>query len=56
MFTPILSDGAAVKPVEAVMLEVIVFVVDGALQLLMWLRKQCRAFPERWADRPAAED
>ena len=56
MFTPILSDGAAVDPVEAVMLDVIVFVVDSALQLLMWLRKQCREIPERWADGPDAED
>ncbi len=37
------------------MLEVIVFVVDGALQLLMWLRKQCREIPERWADGPDTE-
>jgi hypothetical protein len=55
MFTSILSDGAAVDPVEAVMLEVIVFVVDSALQLLMWLREQCRDIPEQWADRPAEE-
>ncbi len=28
------------------MLEVIVFVVDSALQLLMWLREQCRDIPD----------
>ncbi len=38
------------------MLEIIVFVIDGVFQLLMWLRDRCRETPERWTDRPAAED
>ncbi len=46
---------ASTPPLEVVMLEIIVFVIDGVGQLLLWLRDRCREIPELWTDRPAAE-
>ncbi len=38
------------------MLEIVIFVIEGVLELLRWVGKHCQEIPEQWADKPATED